>query len=78
MSLGNMLRKVTFVAAAVLALAYLQAHARAAAAEVTVSVISDAAPRPAAKHGLGKIMAALEAKGVEAERVDGVSSSGPA
>ncbi len=75
MDFGNMLKAVTFVAPAVLAIALYPGQTRATAAEVGVSVISDATPGPAAKHGLGKIMAALQSKGVEAERADGVSAA---
>lgn len=75
MNLGNVLQRMAFVAAWVLAVAYQPGQARAAADEVAVSVISDAAPGPGAKHGLGKIMGALQAQGVKAERVGGLSSA---
>ena len=41
----------------------------ATAGEVAVSVVSDASPGLAASHGLGKITAALKAKGIAAEHV---------
>ena len=37
------------------------------AEEPLVSVVADSAPRPAASHGLGKLLAALKAKGVSHE-----------
>src|ERR1051326_5483073 len=41
----------------------------------TVSIVSDASPGPAAKHGLNKLVAALEARGLVVEQADSLEAA---
>ena len=53
---------------AALAVVGLLVLAQAATAQVTVSLVSDAGPGPAARHGLTKLAAALSARKIEVDR----------
>ncbi len=62
-------------AGAFLGLMLLFAQARAAAG-AGISIVSDRTPGPAARHGLTKLAAALEAKGVDRERAASLDKAG--
>ncbi|NQU23787.1 MAG: hypothetical protein HQ567_21105 [Candidatus Nealsonbacteria bacterium] len=60
---------------AVVAVVFVSGQPRTAVADVAVSVVTDRSPGPGASHGLKKIIAALEAKGIQTQRADSVASA---
>jgi len=71
----DLVKRATFVDVLLLAIAQLSGQSQAVAGEVAVSVVTDASPGPPAVHGLKKIMAALKARGVAAERAASLASA---
>src|SRR5262245_17166208 len=61
---------VSFSVAALLLLAMISPRGRSASLNIKVTVITDAAPGPAARHGLSKLISALRAKGVSVEQAE--------
>ncbi len=64
---------LTFSVTAFLLLASISS--RGQNTSITVSVITDAAPSPAAKHGLNKLLSALKAKGVAVEHAGSLEAA---
>ncbi len=76
MDSGSMWGKMTLALAGMVALTCgLGRIESAAAADVAVSVLADDQGGPAASHGLKKLMAALEAQAVPAERAESVAAA---
>src|SRR4029453_7068985 len=65
----------SLLAIAILLPANGSSHAHGAARSVSVSVVTDAALGPAARHGLNKLVSALKAKNVAAEQRNGLEAA---
>jgi len=65
----------TIVFVSIIAVAFPSVCSQAEAADASVSVLTDRSPGLAATHGLKKITAALQAKGIEVDRADSISSA---
>src|SRR4029453_13997733 len=65
----------SLLAIAILLPANGSSHAHGAARSVSVSVVTDAALGPAARHGLNKLVSALKAKNVAAEQSNGLEAA---
>jgi len=66
---------VSFSVAALLLLAMISPRGRSASLNIKVTVITDAAPGPAARHGQSKLVSALRAKGVSVEQAENWDAS---
>jgi len=65
----------TFSLTALLLLGLTASRGQSSSPGITISVISDAAPGPAAQHGLNQLIAALKAKGVAVEQAGSLAAA---
>src|SRR5262245_16725502 len=69
--------KITLILSlsALLLIASASSRGQSGVQSILVSVITDVAPGPAARHGLNTLIAALKAKGVTVEQTDSLETA---